>query len=135
MRRLLVAAVVLAGVTATASSAATRHVTKGPLTGTWKGVLTDGTRTEHITFTVNAGQNAGTWTVSATCHGALTLDSISDGYHHYRRHNPAGSVCTGGGGGNDVDCLKRVGANVYDSVTPRAKGWWRDGTLHRVSAT
>ncbi len=128
MRRLLVAAAVLAALTATASAAATPRAAHGPLTGTWRGVLTDGTHNEHITITVNARQNAGTWKVSASCHGKLSLDSISGGSHHFRRHLAAGSTCAGG----DIDCLWPQGTAVYDNVTPRPNGWSRNGTLHRV---
>ena len=134
MRSLLVAAAVLAAVTATASAAATPRSAHGPLTGTWTGVLT-GTRNgttqhERITITVNGRETAGAWKVGASCHGTLTLDSISNGYHHYLRHLAAGSTCNGG----DVDCLEREGAKVADWITPRANGWARNGTLHRVSA-
>jgi hypothetical protein len=135
MRRFVVAAIVLAGMTATASSAATPRATVGPLTGTWRGVLTGtfngATRHEPLTITVNGPQTAGTWRVSAGCRGTLTLASISGGYHHYLRHLASGSTCHGG----DVDCIKRVGANVYDSITPRANGWYRSGTLRRVTMT
>jgi hypothetical protein len=135
MRRLLVTVVVLAAATATASAAATPRATHGPLTGTWRGVLTGTlngtTQHERITITVNGRETAGTWKVSASCQGKLTLDSISNGYHHYRRHVAAGSSCAGG----DVDCLMRAGANVYDTITPRPNGWARSGTLHRVRTT
>jgi hypothetical protein len=67
--------------------------------------------------------------VSASCHGALKLESISNGYHHYRRELAAGSIC----GGGDIDCLKRVGADVYDAVTSHRGGRYDEsGTLHRV---
>ena len=133
MRRLLVIAAVLAGLTAAASSAATPRSTQTSLTGKWRGTLT-GTvngKTQHepVTFTINSAQTAGTWKVSASCQGKLTLDSISNGYHHYRRHVASGSTCAGG----DVDCLERTGAKVFDSVTPRANGWSRSGTLHRLA--
>jgi len=77
---------------------------------------------------VNAAESAGTWKLSATCHGRLTLDSVSGGYHHYRRRVSAGATCAGG----DIDCLMRLGANVYDSVTPRPGGATVSGTLRRV---
>ena len=118
----------LACSTATVGSAATARAAHGPLTGKWTGVLTDGTHTERITMTVNGRETAGTWKVSASCHGTLTLDSISGGSHHYLRHVAAGSTCAGG----DIDCLARTGTKVYDNVTPRPDGWGRSGTLHRV---
>jgi hypothetical protein len=134
MRRFLVIFAVLAGATATASAAAAPRAAHGPLTGTWKGVLTGtlngNTAHEHITITINGPQTAGTWKVSASCHGKLTLDSISNGYHHYLRHIAAGSTCVGG----DIDCLEREGAKVGDWITPRSGGWARNGSLYRVPA-
>jgi hypothetical protein len=134
MRRLLVAAIVIAGMTATASSAATPHVTKGPLTGTWKGVLTGtrngATRQEPLTITINNAQTAGTWKVSPGCKGTLTLDGISGGSHHYLRHVSSTSTCHPG----DIDCLW-PGKTAYDNVTPRPNGWNRSGTLYRVTTT
>jgi len=131
MRFVLVAALVLAGLTATASPAATPRAAHGPLTGTWRGVLSNGTQSEHITLTVNGRQTAGTWKVSASCHGKLTLDQISGGSHHFLRHLAPGSTCAGG----DIDCLWPQGKTVYDNVTPRSGGWGRNGTLHRVRTT
>jgi hypothetical protein len=133
MRRLLVIVAVLAGATAAAGSAATSRATSGPLTGTWRGTLT-GTRNgttqhERITITINGRQTGGTWKVSASCHGSLTLDSISGGSHHFRRHRSSGSTCAGG----DIDCLWPEGTTVYDNVTPRPGGWARNGTLHRLT--
>jgi hypothetical protein len=80
---------------------------------------------------VNARQTGGSWKISATCYGQLTLDSISNGYHHYLRKVARGASCTHG----DVDCLKRVGANVYDAVSPGPGGGYDiSGTLHRVNS-
>ena len=53
MGRLLVVVAVLAGATAAAGSAAPARAPHGPLTGKWRGVLTDGTQKERITITVN----------------------------------------------------------------------------------
>ena len=132
MRRVFVIVAVLAGVTTSASSAATAH---GPLTGTWKGVLSGSvngvTKQEPITITIDGAQTAGTWKVSASCRGKLTLDSISGGSHHYLRHVASGSTCHGG----DIDCLWPYGTTVYDNITPRPGGWSRNGTLHRVRTT
>jgi hypothetical protein len=78
---------------------------------------------------VTANETGGSWELSATCHGPLTLDSISNGYHHHLRKLARGSTCTGG----DVDCLKRVGANVCDAVTSHLGGAYdSSGTLRRV---
>jgi hypothetical protein len=129
--RILVAALVLAGFMATTSSAATPPAKPGPLAGTWKGVLTDGTKKEPITITVGARQTAGAWKVSASCHGKLSLDGISGGSHHFLRHLASGSTCAGG----DIDCLWPYGKTIYDNVTPRPGGWSRSGTLHHVRTT
>ena len=107
----------------------------GPLSGTWSGFIAgqpgSGLKRQHILIVVNAKQNGGSWRLSDACHGPLTLDSISNGYHHYRRKLARGSTCRGG----DIDCLKRVGANVYDAVTSHRGGEYDvTGTLHRVRA-
>jgi hypothetical protein len=128
MRRLAVALAVLAGMTATAGSAATVRAAHRPLTGTWRGVLSNGSRKERITLTLNPRQTQGTWRTSASCHGKLTLHEVSGGSHHYLRHLASGSTCAGG----DIDCLWRQGKGVYDNVTPRSGGWSRAGTLRRV---
>ncbi|HTP21978.1 MAG TPA: hypothetical protein VMJ65_20395 [Solirubrobacteraceae bacterium] len=102
----------------------------GPLTGTWSGLIAgSGVPHQHILISVNAKQNGGSWKLSNTCRGPLTLDSISGGYHHYLRKLARGSTCAGG----DIDCLKRVGSNVYDSVTSHKGGEYDEGgTLRRV---
>lgn len=132
VRRLLVIVAVLVASTATAGSAATTGAPHASLAGTWKGVLTGTlngkTQHERITLTINGRESAGTWKTGGSCHGKLTLDSISNGYHHYRRHLARGSTCSGGG---DIDCLERKGANVGDTITPRPGGWQRSGTLRR----
>lgn len=104
----------------------------GPLTGTWSGYIGgSGVKRQHIRIVVNARQTGGSWRISATCQGPLTLDSISGGYHHYKRRLARGSTCHGG----DIDCLKRVGANVYDAVTSHRGGEYNvTGTLRRVRA-
>ena len=135
MRRLAVgsvcAACSVALATATAGAGAQRS---GPLTGTWSGYIAgqpgSGLKREHITVVVNRAQSGGTWSLSATCHGPLTLDSISGGYHHYLRHRGHGVTC----GAGDIDCLKRAGAAVFDSVTAHRGGEYdMSGTLRRVS--
>lgn len=123
----LLAAVICAA-SAGAASAAVRH--HGPLTGTWSGAIGgSGRKPVHIVIVINAAQTGGSWRLSAACHGRLTLDSISGGYHHYLRHFAGGANC----GGGDIDCLKRVGANVYDAVTSRHSGkYGTGGTLRRT---
>jgi len=103
-----------------------------PLAGTWAGEITgqpsSGVR-DHIVIVVNASETGGTWKLSGTCQGALTLQSISGGYHHYLRKVGPGATCAGG----DVDCLEQAGANLYDAVTSHL-GSPDDlsGTLRRV---
>jgi hypothetical protein len=129
----LVLATVAAGFAATPSMARTTRASgSGVLTGTWTGVLSGSAggriRRQRITIVVNARQSGGSWKVSPTCHGSLSLESISGGSHHYRRRIASGASCRGG----DIDCLWRTGVDVYDSVTPRPGGYARSGTLRRV---
>jgi hypothetical protein len=107
----------------------------GRLTGTWSGYIAgnpgSGVKRHHMRIVVNAGETGGSWRISATCHGPLTLDSISNGYHHYLRKLARGATCAGG----DVDCLRRVGADVYDAVTSHIGGQYDSrGTLRHVTA-
>jgi hypothetical protein len=125
---------VVAGTFAATSAGAhnsTHH--GGPLTGTWSGFLSgapgSGLGRQHIRIVVNARQTGGSWRLGATCHGPLTLDSISNGYHHYLRKLFPGSTCAGG----DIDCLKRAGAGIYDAVTSHRGGEYDlTGTLRRA---
>jgi hypothetical protein len=109
-------------------AAHTQH--SGVLSGDWSGYIGSASTRQRMQITVNARETAGTWRISASCHGALTIDSISDGYHHFRRHVASGASCAGG----DVDCLKRAGADLYDAVTSHLGGSWdTSGTLKRAS--
>jgi hypothetical protein len=104
------------------------------LTGAWSGYIagdpSSGVKRQHMRVFVNAAETGGSWKISATCYGALTLESISDGYHHYFRKVAHGATCASG----YVDCLKREGADVYDAVTsPRGGEYDSGGTLRRVS--
>ena len=135
----MVASVLLGAAVASAASAAPSLHASGallssrapPLAGTWTGELTgSGLRGDHIVIVVNASETGGSWTLSATCHGALTLDSISSGYHHYLRKLAPGASCAAG----DVDCLKPAGAYLDDAVTSHLGGAYDlNGTLRRVS--
>jgi hypothetical protein len=124
----------MAAILAITAIAAVAHTTRrGPLTGTWSGHISgqpgSHVKRRHIVIVVNAKETGGSWKLSATCHGPLTLDSISHGYHHYLRKLAKGATCAGG----DIDCLKRVGANVYDAVTSHLGGAYNSsGTLHRL---
>jgi len=129
------AAVATAGYAApsvTATTAAAR-AHREPLTGMWAGMLAgqpkSGARGVRIVIAVNAGETGGSWKIGATCQGPLALDGISYGYHHFLRKLVPGATCAGG----DVDCLKQVGANLYDAVTSHLGGAYDlSGTLHRV---
>lgn len=122
----LVAAVVVVAMPGVAAGQSTRG---GPLSGTWSGYIASGAKRQHIMIVVNARETAGSWKLSATCQGSLSLESISNGYHHFVRKVARGSSCAGG----DVDCLKPAGANVYDAVTSHLGGEYDSGgTLHRV---
>ena len=106
-----------------------------PLTGTWSGALigqgASGVGGDRIVIVVNAGENGGSWKLSPSCHGPLTLDGISSGYHHYLRTLVPGATCAGG----DVDCLKPEGSNLFDAVTSHLGGAYDlSGTLRRVVA-
>ncbi len=101
---------------------------RGPLSGDWVGYIGSGSGRQRMTIMINAGETGGSWRLSASCYGRLTLDSISGGYHHYRRHAARGASCAGG----DVDCLKRAGAELYDAVTSHLGGSWdTSGTFKR----
>jgi hypothetical protein len=106
----------------------------GPLTGTWSGYIAgspgSGVKRLHISIVVNARETGGSWRISATCQGPLSLDSISNGYHHYLRKLGRGSTCAGG----DIDCLKRAGPDLYDAVTSHMGGEYdSSGNLRRVT--
>ena len=126
-RRLLPLFVVAICAIAAATALASNH--REPLAGTWSGVISgqpgSGDRGRRIVIVVNARETGGSWRLSATCHGPLTLSSISNGYHHYLRKRAPGTTCAGG----DVDCLKQAGANLYDAVTSHL------GSAHDVSGT
>lgn len=124
---------VVTAICAVTPVAAAGSVHGGPLTGTWSGYITgSGVKRQHMVIVVNARETGGTWQLGGSCQGPLTLESISSGYHHFLRKLARGSTC----GGGDVDCLKRVGADVYDSVTSHLGGAWDEsGTLRRVRSS
>jgi hypothetical protein len=132
--RRLVRLAVAASVAVPASVAFGKPSHIGRLTGTWSGYIAgkpgSGVKRHHIRIVVNARETGGSWEISSTCHGPLTLESISNGYHHYLRKLARGATCAGG----DVDCLKRAGADVYDAVTSHLGGEYdSSGTLRRVT--
>lgn len=122
----------LGAVSASARSVAqssARATKRAPLSGTWSGHIGSGSDRQAMKITINAQETRGTWQISAKCYGTLTLDSISGGFHHFRRRAASGARCAGG----DVDCLKRAGAELYDAVTSRLGGSWdTSGTFKRV---
>lgn len=128
---LLITALGVSGsVSAYADSGAQRSVRAthaGPLSGAWSGYLGSGSSRQPMKITVNSQETRGTWQISASCHGTLTLDSISGGYHHFRRHAASSASCAGG----DVDCLKRDGSQLYDAVTSHLGGSWDVSGLFR----
>lgn len=130
--RRLVPLVVAASIALPAIAAFGKTAHGGPLSGTWSGYIAGGgVARRHMRIVVNARETGGSWKISATCHGPLTLDSISGGYHHYLRKLARGATCAGG----DIDCLKRAGANLYDAVTSHLGGEYdTSGTLRRVAA-
>jgi hypothetical protein len=124
----MVAILALAGAATAAARTPARGGHHGPLSGHWVGYIGSGSAREPMDITINARETGGSWRISAGCHGALTLESISGGYHHYLRHTASGTTCAGG----DVDCLKRAGADLYDAVTSHLGGAWdTSGTLRR----
>jgi hypothetical protein len=130
-RRLLPLLIAAAFEVPAAAAPAVTTTHGGPLTGTWSGYISGGGQRQHIVIVVNAKETSGSWKLGATCYGPLTLDSISNGYHHFLRKRSRNATCAGG----DVDCLKRVGANVYDAVTSHLGGAYDSGgTLRRVGA-
>jgi hypothetical protein len=134
IRRLALPAIVVV-VALSAYVAFGKTTSGGKLTGTWNGYISgksDGWAIrQHMHIVVNAKQTGGSWKISATCHGTLALDNISNGYHHYFRRVARGASC----GSGYVDCLKRVGPNLYDAVTsPQGGAWDVSGTLRRVKS-
>lgn len=137
----MLAMIICVGVTANASARSGTHgstrgsdrtLRGGPLSGAWSGAIGSGSNRQAMTITINAHETRGTWRISARCYGTLTLDSISGGYHHFRRHAASGAGCAGG----DVDCLKREGAELYDAVTSHLGGSWdTGGTFKRSRAS
>lgn len=121
--------VAICALTAAVSLAATSY-RAGPLTGTWSGYLRGaGHYRRHMVIVIDASERGGRWWMSRSCYGPLTLDSISNGYHHYLRRRGRGARCAGG----DIDCLKRARADLYDAVTSRPGGAYDvSGTFRRV---
>jgi hypothetical protein len=133
MRRLVPLAIV-AWVAVSTTGALGKASHESSLTGAWSGYIAGnpgaGIKRHRIRIVINARQTGGSWKISSTCDGPLTLESISNGYHHYLRRLAHGASCAGG----DVDCLKRAGADIYDAVTSHRGGEYdSSGTLRPVS--
>src|ERR1700682_604029 len=97
LRRLLPLVVAAICAVAAATALASNH--REPLTGTWSGVISGQPSSGNgggIVIVVNARETGGSWRLSATCHGPLTLNTISNGYHHYLRKLAPGATCAGG---------------------------------------
>lgn len=111
------------------ASGSTSH--RHPLAGKWSGYISGyHFKRRHIVITVNAKETGGTWRMSSTCYGPEHLKDISYGYHHYLRKLGRGAHCNQAG---NIDCLKRAGAKLYDTVTLTATGAWDvTGKLRRV---
>jgi hypothetical protein len=133
IRRLVPLAIVAtAAVVAIVALGKTSH--SGGLTGTWSGYIAGkpggAVKRYHMRIVVNARETGGSWRISGSCHGSLTLENISNGFHHYHRLLASGAHC----GRGYIDCLERHGAGLYDAVTSRAGGEYDSyGTLSRVS--
>jgi hypothetical protein len=122
--------VILLTIVATSASSS-----RARLTGSWSGYMnrTAGSEVKRhrLWLVVNASERGGSWKISARCHGPLKLKDISNGYHHYVEKLAPGANCLGGG----IDCLKRVGAGLYDTFQSHpGTSYNSDGTLHRVAA-
>jgi hypothetical protein len=96
MRRVVPLAIVV-WVAVSAIGAFGKPSHKGPLTGTWSGYIAgspgSGVKRRHIRIVINARETGGSWEVSSTCNGPLTLDSISSDYNHYLRRLAWGDLC------------------------------------------
>jgi len=104
----------------------------GPLTGNWTGSVSgSGVNRPVLRIVITDSETGGSWAVSTSCHGALKLKDISNGYHHYTELLASGVTCQGGG----VDCLKLEGSGLYDLFQPvPSEGYLADGTLHRIAS-
>ncbi len=125
----VIAAVVLIAIVTTEA-----YSSSGSLRGTWTGHMSPNpgskVRRHQLRLFVNASERGGTWRITARCRGPLKLKNISNGYHHYVEELAPGATCLGGG----VDCLKRVGAGLYDTFTSRPGTHYdSEGTFRRVA--
>jgi hypothetical protein len=79
------------------------------IAGKWSGTVAG----RVLIVKVAHNEEKGTWSLSASCHGTLKLESISNGFHHFYRIGAADTTCapseTGG-----VDCLMREGSALLD---------------------
>ena len=130
-RRLLPLVAVMVCIVAT-STVAARTTRGGPLTGTWSGYIAgkagSGVKRQHIVVVVNAKETGGSWKLSAACYGPLTLDSISNGYHHYMRRRGRGVKCAVG----DIDWLVSVDSTIV-RAHQHAAGARKGGSAAQLS--
>ncbi len=114
--------------------AASASSSSASLRGSWSGsiVRAPGGKgsPKRLRLVIKASQRGGSWSVSARCRGSLKLKDISNGYHHYIEQLAPRATCLGGG----IDCLKRVGADVYDEFQPQPRvTYFKAGTFKRVA--
>lgn len=124
----LVAIVTGAGATAAQKRKPARPATASTkISGTWAGTI-QGSSSQKLTVEVNNGERKGTWSVSASCHGTLSLKNISNGFHHFNRVVASGATCDDAG----VDCLKRDGSQLLDEYQSNGDTSWSTGLLTRT---
>jgi hypothetical protein len=132
LRRALVA--LLASQVLVAIVATGAYSSGGPLAGHWSGHMNprpgSKVRGHRLWLFVDASERGGSWRISTSCRGPLRLQNISNGYHHYVEGLAPGATCLGGG----IDCIKRIGAGLYDTFQSHAGSEYdSDGTLRRVA--
>jgi hypothetical protein len=132
--RYWVALLVISLAVALAATAAIASSSRDTLTGTWSGSIERGpggsAHRQHVLIVVDRSERGGSWKVNRSCGGRLRLKDISNGYHHYIEELSAGATCLGGG----IDCLKRIGAGLYDEFQPQpaTHAYYNSATFHRV---
>jgi len=104
----LLSCLALVGLLALVPSAGATH-SPTAIAGRWSGTVGG----HLLTVKVAPKEEKGTWSLSATCHGTLKLESISNGFHHFYRIAAPGTTCAASETGG-IDCLMREGSDVLD---------------------